>query len=61
MDLFYAKNASVRLDLWIMAKTPAALFEQTLELLQKRAVKLAKVNAGPQTVLARPPDGGSAV
>jgi lipopolysaccharide/colanic/teichoic acid biosynthesis glycosyltransferase len=61
MDLFYAKNASVRLDLWIMVKTPAALFAQTLELLQKRAVTLAKVNAGPATVLARPPDGGSTV
>lgn len=60
MDLFYAKNASVRLDLWIMLKTPAALFEQTLELLQKRATKLVKVNAGPQTVLARPTDGGPA-
>ena len=31
MDLFYAKNVSLRLDLWIMMKTPAALFEQTLE------------------------------
>ena len=61
MDLFYAKNASVRLDLWIMVKTPASLFKQTLGLLQKGAVKLAKVNAGPQTVLARPPEGGSAV
>ena len=62
MDLFYAKNASVRLDLWIMVKTPAALFEQTLELLQKRAAtRLVKVNASPQTVLVRPPDGGSAV
>ena len=61
MDLFYAKNASVRLDLRIMVKTPAALFKQTLELMQQRAGKLAKVNAGPQTVLARPPDGGSTV
>ena len=34
MDLFYAKNVSVRLDLWIMLKTPAALFQQTLELVQ---------------------------
>jgi lipopolysaccharide/colanic/teichoic acid biosynthesis glycosyltransferase len=61
MDLFYAKNASVRLDLWIIAKTPVALFEQTLELVQKRVATLAKANAGTQTVLARPPDGGSAV
>ena len=61
MDLFYAKNASVRLDLWIMVKTPAALFEQTVELLQKRATKSLKVNAGPQTVLARPPEGGPSV
>jgi lipopolysaccharide/colanic/teichoic acid biosynthesis glycosyltransferase len=61
MDLFYAKNASVRLDLWIMVKTPATLFAQTVELLQRRATKLVKMNAGPPTVLARPPDEGSAV
>jgi lipopolysaccharide/colanic/teichoic acid biosynthesis glycosyltransferase len=59
MDLYYAKNASVRLDLWIMAKTPAALFEQTLELLQQRAVALAKLSAGTQTVPAHPPDEGA--
>ena len=60
MDLFYAKHSSVCLDLWIMIKTPAVLFMQTLELLQKRALKLAKVNTGPQKVLARTPDGGGA-
>jgi lipopolysaccharide/colanic/teichoic acid biosynthesis glycosyltransferase len=58
MDLFYAKNASVRLDLWIITKTPAALLEQTLELLRQRSVALAKL-AGTQTLPARPPDGGT--
>ena len=58
MDLFYAKNASVRLDLWIMAKTPAALFEQTVDLVQQRTAALAKLDSGTQTVGARPPDGG---
>jgi exopolysaccharide production protein ExoY len=61
MDLFYAKNASIRLDLWIMVMTPVALFEQLLELVQERAVKLAKVNAGPQTVLVYEQDGDSDV
>ena len=60
MDLFYAKNVSVGLDLWIMAKTPAALFGQTLELLQQRTAALAKLGAGTQTVPARPRDGGAA-
>jgi exopolysaccharide production protein ExoY len=59
MDLYYAKNASVRLDLWIMAKTPAALFEQTVELVRQRTVALAtKLDSGTQTAAARPPDGG---
>jgi lipopolysaccharide/colanic/teichoic acid biosynthesis glycosyltransferase len=57
MDLFYVKNASVRLDLWIIVKTPAALFEQTVELMQQRTDALAKLNAGTQTAAARPPDG----
>jgi lipopolysaccharide/colanic/teichoic acid biosynthesis glycosyltransferase len=61
MDLFYAKSASIRLDLWIMVKTPFALFEQVLELVKKRAVKLAKVNAGPQIVLARQQNGDRAI
>jgi exopolysaccharide production protein ExoY len=61
MDLFYAKNTSIRLDLWIMLMTPAVLFKQTLELLQRRVLKLVRVNAGPQKVLARTPDGGRAV
>jgi lipopolysaccharide/colanic/teichoic acid biosynthesis glycosyltransferase len=59
MDIFYAKNASVPLDLWIMGKTPAALFEQTLELLQQRTVALAKLSAGTQTVPAYSPDEGA--
>jgi exopolysaccharide production protein ExoY len=58
MDLFYAKNASVRLDLWIMVKTPAALFEQTVDLVQQRTVALAKLDSEAQTAAARPPDGG---
>jgi len=60
MDLFYAKNSSVRLDLWILVKTPAVLLKQTLELLQKRALRFAKINAGPQKVLARTSDEGRA-
>lgn len=59
MDLFYAKNASVGLDLWIMAKTPAALFDQTLEVMQKRAVKLA--NASSQTAQANGANGDCGV
>jgi lipopolysaccharide/colanic/teichoic acid biosynthesis glycosyltransferase len=59
MDLYYAKNVSVRLDLWIMAKTPAALLEQTLELVQQRTVALAKLSAGTQTVPAHRPDEGA--
>ena len=61
MDLFYVKNTSVRLDLWIMLKTPAALVEQTVDLVQQRTVALAKLDAGTQTVAARPPDGGGIV
>jgi lipopolysaccharide/colanic/teichoic acid biosynthesis glycosyltransferase len=59
MDLFYAKNASVCLDLSIMAKTPAALFEQTVELVQQRADTLAKLSAETQTGPAHPPDEGA--
>ena len=32
MDLSYAKNLSLRFDVWIMLMTPAALVEQVLEL-----------------------------
>jgi lipopolysaccharide/colanic/teichoic acid biosynthesis glycosyltransferase len=32
MDLYYAKNASLSLDVWIMMKTPGALLGQTFEL-----------------------------
>ena len=49
MDLFYAKNASVRFDLWIIVKTPAALLEQTVDLVQQRTDALAKLNARAQT------------
>jgi exopolysaccharide production protein ExoY len=59
MDLFYVKNVSLRLDLWIMMKTPAALFVQTLELVQQRTSAFTKLDAGTQTVPARPPDRGA--
>src|SRR5204862_3886776 len=49
MDLYYARNASVRFDLWIIVKTPAALLEQTVDLVQQRTEALAKLNAGTQT------------
>jgi lipopolysaccharide/colanic/teichoic acid biosynthesis glycosyltransferase len=57
MDLFYARNASLKLDLWIIAKTPAALLEQTVELLQNRANAFAKLDRAAQTVVP-PSDGG---
>jgi lipopolysaccharide/colanic/teichoic acid biosynthesis glycosyltransferase len=59
MDLFYVKNVSLGLDLWVMMKTPAALFAQTLELVQQRTSAFAKLDAGTQTVPARPPDRGA--
>jgi lipopolysaccharide/colanic/teichoic acid biosynthesis glycosyltransferase len=31
MDIYYARNMSLWLDLWIMLRTPAALMEQLLE------------------------------
>lgn len=52
MDLFYARNSSVSLDLWIMLRTPAALLEQTLSLVQPPTVALAKVEARIPTALA---------
>ena len=58
-DLFYAKNASLRFDLWIIAKTPGAVFEQVRELLQQRTAAMAKADAGAQAAPARPPDGGA--
>ena len=61
MDLYYAKNSSVPLDLWIMAKTPAALFEQTLNLVQQPTVALAKLSAGMQTAPAHSRDEGAAI
>jgi lipopolysaccharide/colanic/teichoic acid biosynthesis glycosyltransferase len=57
MDLYYARNASLGLDLWIIAKTPAALLEQTVELVQNRATALAKLN-GPTQTAVPPSDGG---
>ena len=51
MDLFYAKNVSVRLDLWIMVKTPAALVRQVLELVAPRPAKSANQGARPQPAL----------
>ena len=57
MDLFYAKNVSLGLDLWIIMRTPAALFTQTRELLQQRTVALANLGAEPQRVAASPQDG----
>ena len=59
MDLFYAKRASLRLDLWIMAKTPAAIVGQVLELAQQRTAALAELNAGPQPGPAHPRDEGA--
>lgn len=59
MDLFYAKNASLRLDLWIMARTPAALVGQVQELAQQRTVALAKLDAGAQSGPVHPPDKGT--
>ncbi len=58
MDLFYVKNTSVRLDLWIMLKTPAALFEQTVELVRRRTDALPKLSAGIQTAPAHSPAEG---
>lgn len=60
MDLYYAKNLSLGLDLWIMMKTPVALVGQTFELLQQRTVALTKLSAETQTIPARSPDGGGA-
>jgi exopolysaccharide production protein ExoY len=51
LDLIYAKEASIGLDLWIVAKTPVALVRQVLELVKQRAARLANQDAGPQPVL----------
>jgi hypothetical protein len=48
MDLFYSRNVSFGLDLWVMLMTPAALVAQMLELVQPRVVKLANQKTGPQ-------------
>jgi lipopolysaccharide/colanic/teichoic acid biosynthesis glycosyltransferase len=61
MDLFYAKKASVGLDLWIIMKTPAALLGQVLELAKKRALKRAKANSDLQTVHADGANGAGQV
>ena len=59
MDLYYAKNASLSLDVWIMMKTPGALLGQTFELVPQRAVALTKLSPETQPVPVRSPDGGS--
>lgn len=59
MDLFYAKKASLALDLWIILKTPATLLGQVLELVKKRALKLAKANSDLQTVPANGANGAN--
>jgi lipopolysaccharide/colanic/teichoic acid biosynthesis glycosyltransferase len=41
MDLFYARESSLRLDLWIIAKTPGALFGQLFDLIRTRGPKKA--------------------
>ena len=61
LDLFYAKNISLRLDLWIMLMTPVALVTQVRELVQQGTAKLANQEAGPQPVLAQQEDGERAV
>jgi lipopolysaccharide/colanic/teichoic acid biosynthesis glycosyltransferase len=52
MDLFYIKNASLRLDLWIIAKTPIALLRQVYELWQKRSRKRKNFEAGSEIAKA---------
>ena len=59
MDLYYAKNASLSLDVWIMMKTPGALLGQTFELVPHRTVGLTKLSPETQPVPARSSDGGS--
>ena len=59
MDLFYAKNLSLGLDFWVMAKTPAALFGQMIELLQQRAATFGKLSGETQTVPIQPSDRGT--
>lgn len=61
MDLFYAKNLSLRLDLWILMKTPTALFQQTLELAQQRTVTVTKLDSGTQPVPAHSADEASSL
>ena len=60
MDLFYAKNSSVLLDLWILAKTPVALLKQTLNFVQQPTITLTKLNARTQTAPARTREAGEA-
>src|SRR5207253_5053791 len=50
MDLYYARNVSFGLDLWVMLMTPAALITQMLELMGQRSVKLASESAGRQSI-----------
>jgi exopolysaccharide production protein ExoY len=58
MDLFYARNVSLRLDLRIMLMTPATLATQVLELAQRPARKLTSQDAVPKRrTLMRQPIG----
>ena len=57
MDLFYAKNVSLGLDLWIMLVTPAALLAQVLEPARQRAIKLGERNADPRPALVQQQNG----
>jgi lipopolysaccharide/colanic/teichoic acid biosynthesis glycosyltransferase len=61
LDLFYAKKASVGLDVWIMVKTPLALVRQVLELVPQRAAKLANQDLGPPSALVCQQEGERAV
>ncbi len=54
MDLSYARNSSLGLDLWIILITPAALVAQVLEPARQRAIKSNKSsepNAGSRLAL----------
>jgi lipopolysaccharide/colanic/teichoic acid biosynthesis glycosyltransferase len=61
MDLFYTKNLSLGLDLWIIIKTPSAIFLQTRELMQPGTVAVVKLSAEAQTGPAQSPDNGAGV
>ena len=52
MDLLYARNATLGLDLWIMLMTPVALAAQVLELMRPRVAKRASQDASPPVLVA---------